>query len=67
MQAQDTAPHTTTVDEAIRLDAAAHPGSARTYSEHVAAAEETAAEEYRREIRAMMKSRTLDAEDSDEL
>ena len=58
MQAQDTAPHTTTVDEAIRLDAAAHPE--RTYSEHVAAAEGIAAEEYRREIRAMMKASALD-------
>lgn len=49
-----------TVDEAIRLDAAAHPE--RTYSEHVAAAEETAAVEYRREIQAMMRAGTLDPE-----
>ncbi|CAN5734630.1 hypothetical protein BH24ACT22_BH24ACT22_09140 [soil metagenome] len=47
-----------TVDEAIRRDAAAHPE--RTYSEHVAAAEETAAVSYRAEIRAMMKAGTLD-------
>lgn len=47
-----------TVEEAIRLDAAAH--SERTYSEHVAAAEEIAAEEYRREIRTMMKAGALD-------
>ena len=61
MQVQDTAPHTTTVDEAIRLDATAHPE--RTYCEHVAAAEEIAAEEYRREIRAMMKAGTLEPEE----
>lgn len=51
---------TSEADEAIRLDAAAHPE--RTYSEHVAAAEEIAALEYRREIRAMMKAGTLDDE-----
>lgn len=66
MQAQDTAPHTTTVNEAIRLGATAHPE--RTYSEHVAAAEEIAAEEYRREIRVMMRTGTLDpSEAGDEL
>lgn len=55
---------TTAVDEAIRLDAQEHPE--RTYREHVAAAEEAAAAEYRAEIRAMMKAGTLDPE-SDEL
>lgn len=50
-----------TVDEAIRLDATAHPE--RTYSEHVAAAEEIAANEYRREIRAMMKAGNLEPEE----
>ncbi len=44
--------------ELIRLDAAAH--LERTYREHVAAAEEAAAAEYRAEIRAMMKAGTLD-------
>ncbi|MGF1472406.1 MAG: hypothetical protein ACFB50_11805 [Rubrobacteraceae bacterium] len=52
------------VDEAIRLDAVAHPE--RTYREHVVAAEEIAAAEYRAEIRAMMKAGTLD-ESTDEL
>jgi hypothetical protein len=47
-----------TVDEAIRLDAAAHPE--RTYREHIEAAEEIAAVEYRAEIRAMMKAGALD-------
>jgi hypothetical protein len=56
MQNQDTAPRTT--DEAIRIDASRHPE--RTYREHVAAAEEIAAAEYRAEIRAMMKAGTLD-------
>ena len=66
MQTQNTAPHTTTVAESIRLDAAAHPE--RTYSEHVAAAEEIAALEYRREIRRMMRAGTLDSsEAADEL
>lgn len=57
--------HHPDVAEAIRLDAATHPE--RTYSEHVAAAEEIAAEEYRREIRAMMKAGTLDPDSEDEL
>lgn len=47
--------------ELIRLDAAAHPE--RTYSEHVAAAEEVAATSYREEIRAMMRAGTLDEEE----
>jgi hypothetical protein len=50
--------------EAIRLDAAAHPK--RNYREHVEAAAEIAAAEYRAEIRAMTKAGTLDPE-SDEL
>lgn len=43
----------TTVDEAIRLDAAANPE--RTYRQHVDAAERLAANEYREEIRKLMK------------
>lgn len=41
------APHDD-VDERIRRDAAAHPE--RSYREHVAAAEEIAAEQYRRDL-----------------
>jgi hypothetical protein len=47
--------------ELIRRDAAAHPE--RTYREHVAAAEEVAAAEYRAEIRAMMRAGTLDPDE----
>ncbi len=50
------------VDERIRLDAAAHPE--RRYSEHVAAAEEIAAESYRAEI---CKLAALDMLEPDEL
>lgn len=48
-------------------DARAHPE--RTYSEHVAAAEEIAAEEYREEVRRMMRAGTPgpDSEAADEL
>ncbi len=45
------------VAEAIREDAAAHPE--RTYSEHIAAAERIAAEEYREEIRRLMRAGKL--------
>jgi hypothetical protein len=45
-------------------NARAHPE--RTYREHIEAAEEIAAAEYRAEIRAMMRAGTLDPE-SDEL
>ncbi len=51
------------VGERIRRDAAAHPE--RTYREHVAAAEEIAAEEYRAEIRRMMTADTLDPDDGE--
>lgn len=54
-----------TVDERIRLNAAAHPE--RTYSEHVAAAQEIAAESYREEVRHMMKAGILDVDEEDEL
>ena len=46
-----------TVDERIRIDAAAHPE--RTPSEHIRAAERIAAAEYRAEIRRMMDVGTL--------
>lgn len=48
----------------IRRDAAEHPE--RTYSEHVAAAREIAAESYREEIRAMMRAGTLDLDDAND-
>ena len=47
------------VDARILEDAAAHPE--RTYSEHIAAAERIAAEEYRRETRRLMDADMLDA------
>ncbi len=45
------------VDERIREDSAAHPE--RPYREHVEAAERIAAEEYREEIRALMRAGRL--------
>ncbi len=44
----------------ILQDAREHPG--RSYRQHVEAAQEIAAEEYRREIRVMMDAGTLDDE-----
>lgn len=61
MQDKSSAPSATHRDETaerIKRDAVAHPE--RTYSEHVAAAEEIAAVEYREEIRAMMRAGSLD-------
>ncbi len=50
-----------TVDEEIRKDAAAHPE--RSYSEHVEAARRIAAPSYREEIRRLMAAGTSDPEE----
>lgn len=55
---KDTAPRTT-IDERIRLDAAAHPE--RTYRQHIEAARRIAAEEYRRETRKLADADMLDS------
>ncbi|CAN5741503.1 hypothetical protein BH24ACT22_BH24ACT22_18230 [soil metagenome] len=55
---KNTAPRTT-VDEEIRLAAAAHPE--RTPSEHIEAAERLAAKEYRFSTRRLMDQDMLDA------
>ncbi len=54
-------PDTGDVAGRIRRDAAAHPE--RTYCEHVEAAEQIVAVEYRAEIRRMMAAGTLDPDD----
>ena len=56
-------PKRTTTDEELRLDAARHPE--RIYREHVVAAREIAAAEYRAEVRRMMALDML--EDGEEL
>lgn len=52
--------HVSGIAGRILEDAGKH--AERTYSEHVAAAEEIAAKSYRDEIRAMMRVGTLDPE-----
>ncbi len=50
-----------------RLLADVRANPERTYSEHIAAAQEIAAEEYRREIRRMMRAVAASPEPDDEL